>query len=64
MGSGSEAERGRLWGRLPVSHVGLVEMPCVIDDVQSAKHELGYADSNRIATGVAEFRPDVRSTRF
>ena len=50
MGSVSETERGRLGGKLSVSHVDLVETPCVINDVQSAKRELGYADTNRTAT--------------
>jgi hypothetical protein len=45
MGNGGEAERGRLWGRLLVSHVDLLEKPCVINDVQPAKHELGHADT-------------------
>jgi len=29
-----------------------------MNDVQPAKHELGYADTNRIATGVTDFSPE------
>jgi hypothetical protein len=63
MGNGGEAERGRLWGILSVSHVDLLEMPCVINDVQPAKHELGHADT----ASQKESRSldlNVRSTRF
>jgi hypothetical protein len=37
MGSGGEAERGRLGGRLSNSYVDLLEIPSVIHDVQPAK---------------------------